>query len=90
MKNRSLEPHLRSLFRIVAAFTYSLHGWQKFLGVFGGVRGHSLPPTSMLGLAGMIETFGGALILLGLFTRPVAFLLSGEMAVGYRKSTRLN
>ena len=37
----------------------------------------------MLGLAGMIETFGGALILLGLFTRPVAFLLSGEMAVGY-------
>ena len=83
MKNRSLEPHLRSLFRIVAAFTYSLHGWQKFLGVFGGVRGHSLPPTSMLGLAGMIETFGGALILLGLFTRPVAFLLSGEMAVGY-------
>ena len=83
MKSRSLEPHLRSLFRIVAAFTYSLHGWQKFLGVFGGVRGHSLPPTSMLGLAGMIETFGGALIMLGLFTRPVAFLLSGEMAVGY-------
>jgi putative oxidoreductase len=37
----------------------------------------------MLGIAGVLETFGGALILLGLFTRPAAFILSGEMAVGY-------
>jgi putative oxidoreductase len=82
MKSRvsSLEPHLRSLLRIVAAFTYSLHGWQKFFGVFGGSR----PPlTSMLGVAGLLETIGGALLMLGLFTRPVAFLLSGEMAIGY-------
>ena len=85
MKNRlsPLEPHLRSLFRIMAAFTYSLHGWQKFLGMFGGIGGHRLPPTSMLGAAGLLETFGGALLLVGLYTRPVAFLLSGEMAIGY-------
>ena len=79
----SLEPYLRSLFRIMAAFTFSLHGWQKFFGMFGGIGGHRLPPTSMLGAAGLIETVGGALLILGLFTQPVAFLLSGEMAIGY-------
>jgi putative oxidoreductase len=79
----SLEPYLRSLFRIMAAFTFSLHGWQKFFGMFGGIGGHRLPPTSMLGAAGLIETVGGGLLILGLFTQPVAFLLSGEMAVGY-------
>jgi len=85
MKNRvaALEPYLRSLFRIVAAFTYSLHGWQKFFGMFNGIGGSRPPLTSMLGVAGLLETFGGALLMLGLFTRPVAFLLSGEMAIGY-------
>jgi len=77
------EPQLRSLFRIVAAFTFSLHGWQKLFGAFGGLGGHTPPLTSMLGLAGLIETVGGALMMLGLLTRPVAFLLSGEMAIGY-------
>jgi putative oxidoreductase len=79
------EPLLRSLLRIMAAFTFSLHGWQKFLGMFGGLDRHGLKPPldSMLGIAGVLETFGGALIILGLFTRPVAFLLSGEMAIGY-------
>lgn len=79
----SFEAHLRSLLRIVAAFTFSLHGWQKFFGMFGGIGGSRPPLTTMLGVAGLLETFGGALILLGLFTRPVAFLLSGEMAIGY-------
>jgi len=85
MKNQFswLEPHLRSLLRIVAAFTFSLHGWQKFFGLFGGIGGTRPPFTTMLGVAGILETFGGALIILGLFTRPVAFLLSGEMAIGY-------
>jgi putative oxidoreductase len=78
-----VEPHLRSLLRIMAGFTFSQHGWQKFFGWFGGIGGHSVPVNSMLGAAGVIETFGGALIMLGLFTRPVAFLLSGEMAIGY-------
>jgi putative oxidoreductase len=77
------EPHLRSLVRIMAGFTFSQHGWQKFFGWFGGIGGHSVPVNTMLGAAGVIETFGGALIMLGLFTRPVAFLLAGEMAVGY-------
>jgi len=67
----------------MASFTFWLHGLQKFFGLFGGIGGKAVPVSSMLGAAGAIETFGGALILLGLFTRPVAFLLSGEMAVGY-------
>ena len=82
-RTSSLEPYLRSLVRIVAAFTFSLHGWQKFFGLFGGIGGIRPPWTTMLGVAGILETFGGALILLGFFTRPVAFLLSGEMAIGY-------
>jgi putative oxidoreductase len=77
------EPCLRSVARVVIGFTYSLHGWQKFFGMFGGIGGHRPPLSTMLGAAGVIETFGGALIILGLFTRPVAFLLAGEMAVGY-------
>ena len=77
------EPFLRSLLRIMAAFTFSLHGWQKFFGAFGGLGGFKPPLDSMLGIAGVLETFGGALIIAGLFTRPVAFLLSGEMAIGY-------
>jgi putative oxidoreductase len=77
------EPYLRSLARIMIGLTFSLHGYQKFFGWFGGIGGHSIPVTSMLGAAGAIETFGGALIILGLFTQPVAFILSGEMCVGY-------
>ena len=77
------EPRLRSLARIMIGFTFSLHGWQKFFGAFGGIGGSRPPLSSMLGAAGVIETIGGALIILGLFTRPVAFLLAGEMAVGY-------
>lgn len=77
------ESRLRSILRIVAAFTFSLHGWQKFFGMFGGIAGSSVPVNSMLGAAGLIETVGGGLLILGLFTRPVGFLLSGEMAIGY-------
>jgi putative oxidoreductase len=67
----------------MAAFTFSLHGWQKLFGAFGGLGGHTPPLASMLGAAGLIETVGGALMMLGFLTRPVAFLLSGEMAIGY-------
>lgn len=74
------ESCLRSVARIIIAFTFSLHGWQKFFGIFGNFH----PPlSSLLGVAGVIETIGGALLILGLFTRPVAFILSGEMAIGY-------
>jgi putative oxidoreductase len=79
----TFEPYLRSVLRIVVAFLFSQHGWQKFFGMFGGLGGHTPPLTSMLGIAGVLETFGGALLILGLLTRPAAFLLSGEMAIGY-------
>jgi putative oxidoreductase len=79
----SWEPPLRSLLRIVVGFTFSLHGYQKFFGWFGGLGGTRPAFDTMLGVAGVLETFGGALIILGLFTRPVAFVLSGQMAVAY-------
>ena len=77
------EPYLRSLLRIVVGFTFSLHGYQKFFGAFGGLGGQRPPLDSLMGVAGVLETFGGALIILGLFTRPVAFILCGQMAVAY-------
>lgn len=71
-----------TLLRIVVGFTFSLHGYQKLFGLFGG---HLWPRFSLMWTAGVIESFGGLLILFGLFTRPVAFLLCGEMAVAYFK-----
>lgn len=83
--NRSFEPYLRSLLRIVAGFTFSLHGLQKLFGLFGGMGGTGATAHlfTLPWVGGVLELLGGALILLGLFTRPVAFVLSGEMAVGY-------
>ena len=74
--------YVLSLLRIVAAFTFSLHGFQKF-GAFGGMHGHTVVAFTLLWFAAILEAVGGPLLILGLFTRPVAFLLSGEMAVGY-------
>src|SRR5712692_4923124 len=81
----SLEPHARSLLRITAGFTFSLHGFQKLFGAFGGMGhgGGSVSLASLMGVAGVLEAFGGLLILLGIFTRPVAFTLCGEMAWAY-------
>ena len=72
---------LLSLLRIVAAFTYMAHGTQKLFGFPGDVA--HVEYISLYGLAGVIETAGGLFILLGLFTRPVAFIAAGEMAVAY-------
>lgn len=82
---RSLEPYARSLLRIVVGFTFSLHGYQKAFAAFGGMggTGAKAPFLSLMWTAGTLETFGGALILLGLFTSPVAFILCGEMTVAY-------
>jgi putative oxidoreductase len=77
------EPYLRSLARFVIGFTFWLHGPQKVFGAFGGLGGFHPPLGSMLGIGGVIELIGGALIILGLFTRPVAFVMAGEMAVAY-------
>ena len=85
---KSLEPRALSVLRIIAGFTFSLHGFQKLFGAFGGLggQGGTAPFGSLLWTAAVLECFGGLLILLGLFTRPVAFLLCGEMAVAYFRS----
>jgi putative oxidoreductase len=74
-----------TLLRIMAGLLLMQHGLQKLFGWFGGIDGSgaTVQLTSQLGLAGVLETFGGALVALGLLTRPVAFLLAGEMAVVY-------
>ena len=73
---------LLSLFRIFAAFTFIQHGTQKMLGWPMAMR---IPyeVLSRNGAAGILEVFGGLLLLVGLFTRPVAFVLSGLMAFAY-------
>jgi putative oxidoreductase len=77
----TLQDVTHSLLRCVAGLLFWFHGAQKLFGWFG-----DRPPVklaSQLGLAGMLEFLGGLLIAFGLFTRPVAFVLAGEMAVAY-------
>ena len=74
------------LLRVVAGLLFFQAGSVKFFGWFGGVPGMAggTPPLlTQIGIGGVLETFGGLAIMLGLFTRPVAFILSGEMAVAY-------
>ncbi|HEX4772086.1 MAG TPA: DoxX family protein [Bryobacteraceae bacterium] len=73
-------PYFLSVLRIVAGLLFICHGLQKIFGIFGFTR---VPIWSIFGAAGLIELIGGALIILGLFTRPTAFVLCGEMAVAY-------
>lgn len=77
---------LLSALRIVAAFLFMAHGTQKLFGWPVSEPRDPAPLFSLMGLAGVLEVFGGLLLLLGLFTRPVAFVLAGEMAVAYFKS----
>ena len=60
-----------------------MHGTQKLFGVPPSAKGGTVPLASMVGAAGVVEIVGGALILLGLFTRVAAFICSGEMAFAY-------
>jgi putative oxidoreductase len=77
-------PRLLSVLRIVAALLIMQHGAQKLFGFPAGAQGSQTPPLmSMMGFVGILEFFGGLLLLLGLFTRPVAFILSGLLAVAY-------
>ena len=82
----SWSPFLLSALRIVAAFLLMGHGTQKLFGWPTEEPQPTAPLMSLMGLAGLLETFGGLLLLFGLFTRPVAFLLAGEMAVAYFKA----
>jgi putative oxidoreductase len=74
-------PVTYALFRIVFGYVFLLFGLQKIFGWFGAQQAVQL--MSQQGAAGTIETLGGLLIMLGLFTRPAAFIASGEMAVAY-------
>ena len=79
----SMSPYAQSIMRIVIGFTFTCHGLQKLFGLLGG---HQMQFPSLIWFGGALEFFGGILILVGLFTRPVAFLLCGEMAVAYFRS----
>jgi putative oxidoreductase len=76
-------PRLLSVLRIMTGLLFMQHGTAKFLG-FPAVEGLSgVTLFSLAGIAGVLELVGGALIVIGLFTRPVAFVLSGLMAIAY-------
>jgi putative oxidoreductase len=79
-------PRLLSLLRIVAGFMFMTHGLQKLFAWPANEPQQAVDLVSLMGLAGVLETFGGLLIMVGLFTRPVAFVLAGEMAVAYFKA----
>lgn len=78
------QPQALAVLRIVTALLFIAHGTQK---LFGFPASPMMPGTvdyfSLMGLAGVLEVFGGLAILVGLFTRPVAFVLAGQMAVAY-------
>jgi putative oxidoreductase len=76
---RRFEPYAYTLLRIVSGLLFLFHGLQKF-GIMGGGM---VPLLSKLGLAAVIESVGGALIMVGFMTSPIAFLASGEMAYAY-------
>jgi len=86
MKMDGFVPITYFLLRVVSGLLFFQAGSMKLLGWFGGMPGapgSTAPLMSQIGIGGVLEFFGGILIMLGLLTRPVAFILSGEMAVAY-------
>ena len=83
--NRAAGPVTQAVLRIGAGLLFMQHGAQKLFGLLGGVdgAGATVPLVSQLGLAGVLELGGGLLLVLGLFTRPVAALLALEMLAAY-------
>jgi putative oxidoreductase len=73
-------PYTLALMRMVFGFLITFHGMQKIFGAYGGP---TQPWVSLRGVAGPLELVGGTLVMIGLFTRPIAFLLSGEMAIAF-------
>jgi putative oxidoreductase len=82
---RMLAPYLLSVLRMAAAIVFIQFGTAKLFAFPASIMpdGSTVPVASQIGVAAVLETFGGLLLLLGLFTRPIAFLLSGEMAFAY-------
>jgi putative oxidoreductase len=85
MRWRGAAPYFLSILRIVAAFLFMQYGTAKLFAFPGAVMpdGGTASLSSQAGVAALLEVVGGALLLLGLFSRPVAFVLSGEMAFAY-------
>jgi putative oxidoreductase len=76
-------PRILSVMRIVVALLFVQHGAQKLFGFLAPPEAATPQLLSLMGVAGMLEFYGGLLVALGLFTRPAAFILSGQMAVAY-------
>lgn len=76
-------PRLLSVLRIVTAFLFLQHGTAKLFGFPHVAFFDELSLFSLIGFAGVLEVVGGLMLLVGLFTQPVAFILSGEMAFAY-------
>lgn len=76
-------PRAQALLRIVTAYLFLVHGTAKLLGIPHVAAFDNLRVFSLVGFAGILELVGGILLLVGLFTRPVAFVLCGEMAFAY-------
>ena len=74
---------LLSVLRITTGFLFAEHGAQKLFGFLASPNAPLPHLFSLIGFAGVLEFFGGLAILIGLFTRPAAFILSGQMAVAY-------
>lgn len=83
---RDFAPAALAILRIGAGLLFMQHGLQKLFGLlggFGGTPGGTAPLASLMGLAGVLELVGGALLVAGLFVRPVALILAAEMVVAY-------
>jgi len=76
-------PCILGMLRIVTGFLFLQHGSAKLLGMPHVAMFDGLQLMSLMGLAGVLELVGGTLVMIGLFTRPAAFILSGQMAVAY-------
>ena len=83
MKTSRLTPYLLSALRIAAGALYIAHGTQKLFGVPGQPFHAPVFAVTLMFAAGVLETCGGILMFLGLFTRPVAFVLAGQMAFAF-------
>jgi putative oxidoreductase len=81
--NQAWSERMLSILRIVAALLFLQHGLAKHFGFPHVAMFDNLEPVSLIGLAGVIEIVGSVLLLLGVFTRTAAFIMSGEMAFAY-------
>ncbi|BBC73340.1 DoxX family protein [Altererythrobacter sp. B11] len=76
-------PRILSIFRVATALLFLSHGIVKLFGFPAGAAPGQVPLFTLFGLAGVLELVGGLAVMLGIFTRPIAFVLSGQMAVAY-------